>query len=79
MSKFDKATVSRWTCMAEDYLSVRDMFREGILTGSGAWGVASASGILREAYADRSVTDGHIQTALGVIFPKAVFRDRKVY
>jgi hypothetical protein len=37
------------------------------------------AGITREAYADRSVTDGHIQTALGKIFPAAKFLDKKVY
>lgn len=79
MVKFDKATVNRWTCMAEDWLSGRDMFRDGILTGAVAWGVAHRAGITAEAYADRSVTDGHIQTALEAIFPNAVFKDRKVY
>lgn len=77
--KFDAATVNRWTCMAEDYLSGRDMFREGILTGRDAWEVAHRAGITREAYGDREVTDGHIQTALERVFPNAIFQDRKVY
>lgn len=79
MAKFDKETVNRWTCLVEDYLSGRDMFREGILTGADAWAVAHSAGVTREAYADRSVTDGHIQTALEGVFPNAVFKDRKVY
>ena len=79
MAKFDKAVVNRWTCAAEDYLSGRDMFREGILTGRDAWEVAHRCGIVREAYADSSVVDAHIQTALEVIFPNAVFLDRRVY
>lgn len=79
MAKFNKATVNRWSCMAEEYLSGMDMFREGILTGRDAWAIAHCSGITNEAYEDRTVTDGHVQTALEVIFPNAVFLDRKVY
>lgn len=53
--------------------------RKDIITGSDAWTVASRSGILNEAYKDRTVTDGHVQTALAVIFPNAVFKDKKTY
>lgn len=79
MYKFNKDIVNRWTCMAEDYLSGRDMFREGILTGVDAWTVAHRAGITSEAYEDRTAIDAHIQTALEVIFPNAVFLDPKYY
>lgn len=80
--KFNKQTVARWEMMAQRWLfasgsDVRSTSQ--VLSGSSAWFVADRCGILREAYADRSVTDGHIQTALEEIFSNATFRDQKVY
>lgn len=80
--KFDKQTVERWKGIAQRWLStsgsdVRSPAQ--VLEGSSAWFVAHRCGITAEAYADRSVTDGHIQTALEEIFPNVIFRDKKVY
>jgi len=50
-----------------------------IVTGADAWTVFSRSGVSHEVYADRTVTDGHIQTVLEKVFPNAVFKDRRVY
>ncbi len=81
MAKFDEETVTRWTKMAADWM--REAQDPGTVTdvylGAEAWGIAHLSGIVREAYADRSVVDAHIVTALKQIFPKAVFKDRYVY
>jgi len=79
MAKFDKETVARWTKMAKEFLDARDISITSIETGVTAWLVAHKCGITDEAYKDRTVTDGHIQTALEAIFPNAVFRDKKVY
>ena len=41
--------------------------------------VAHQSGITEEAYADRSVVDAHIVTALKQMFPNAEFKDTYSY
>lgn len=80
MAKFDKETIERWRGMARDWMHVNCEFEPmSVLAGRDAWAVAARCGITREAYADRSATDGHIQTALEKIFPNVVFRDKKVY
>ena len=54
--------------------------RYSIVSGVDAWTVAGRAGITRHAYdLGRDIHDAHIQTALQVIFPNAVFKDRKVY
>ena len=50
-----------------------------VKTGSDAWSIASRSGVLTEAYKDRTMTDAHIQTALEKIFLNATFGDKKRY
>ena len=81
MAKFDAETVARWTKMAADWM--REAQDPGTVTdvylGAEAWGIAHYAGITKEAYADPSVSDAHIVTALKQIFPKAVFKDRYVY
>ena len=81
MAKFDAETVTRWTQMAVDWM--REAQDPGTVTdvylGAEAWGIAHYAGITKEAYADPSVSDAHIVTALKQIFPKAVFKDRYVY
>jgi hypothetical protein len=80
MAYFPADTVARWIADAERYLiDNHGITRAGIKTGVDAWSIAHRCGITQEAYADRKVTDGHIQTALERVFPAAVFRDRKVY
>lgn len=77
--RIDSETLLRWQTMAQEYLTVRDRARLSVFTGVDAWNIAHNCGITREAYADRSIVDAHIQTALESIFPNAVFKDRKVY
>ena len=81
MAKFDTATVTRWARMAEIFLKrVGDPgTTQDIYLGAEAWVIAHRSGITEEAYADRSVTDAHIVTALKQIFPRAEFKDRYSY
>jgi hypothetical protein len=79
MSKFDKDTVLRFKAMAKEFLEARGLFLTDIETGRDAWTVAHQSGIISEAYTDRTVVDGHVQTALESIFPNAVFKDPKRY
>lgn len=81
MAKFDNVTVSRWATLAADWLAAKapHITTDKIETGRDAWAVAVRCGITSDAYQDRTVTDGHIQTALEKIFPNAVFKDAKVY
>ena len=78
--KINKETVEKWRQMASDWLdAATTLGTEHIRKGREAWSVAHQSGICNEAYADPSIVDAHIQTALEQIFPNAVFLDRKVY
>lgn len=77
--KFDRSTVNRWAVMAADYLGSRGYDIADVKTGIEAWNVAHRSGITEEAYADRSVVDAHIVTALKQLFPDAVFKDTYSY
>lgn len=77
--KFDRSTVNRWAVMAADYLGNRGYDIADVKTGIEAWNVAHRSGITEEAYADRSVVDAHIVTALKQLFPSAVFKDTYSY
>lgn len=80
MAKFEKNTVQMWADDCAAWLEHNHRLTlADIKTGRDAWAVAHQVGVTREAYNDRSVTDGHIQTALESIFPNAVFMDRKVY
>lgn len=77
--KFDNDTVIRWTEMAANYLGQRGHDLSEVKQGVDAWTIAHQTGITREAYEDRSVTDAHIQTALEKVFPDVTFKDKKVY
>lgn len=81
MAKFDLITVMRWADMATKWLNEAGDpgTREDIYLGAEAWAIAHCSGITREAYADRSVVDAHIVTALKQIFPNAKFTDKYSY
>ena len=81
MPRIDDDTVSRWRGVCRGWLeqNARHLTLADIDTGINAWAVAHRSGITKEAYQDRNITDGHIQTALQRIFPNAVFKDKKVY
>jgi hypothetical protein len=70
-----------WTRRAEEWLEANapQLTRESVTIGRDAWTVAHRAGIINEAYADRNVTDAHIQTALEKIFPNAAFKDKKRY
>jgi len=74
------AHLEDYRAMADAFLAGHGYKREDIKTGVQAWDVAGLAGITKAAYAiDRSIVDAHIQTALGKIFPNAVFRDHKRY
>lgn len=81
MARFDKQTTDRWAGMARQWLGKYHPQHSpnSIVQGVDAWTVAHRCGITREAYKDRTVTDGHVQTALEAIFPNVVFKDKKVY
>ena len=82
MAKFDSEAITRWTKMADEWLAKNPfgaIERSQILNGSNAWKVAHHAGITEEAYADRSVVDAHIVTALKQLFPNAEFKDTYSY
>ena len=82
MAKFNQATIARWTKMADEWLAKNPfgiIERSQVLNGSNAWKVAHHAGITEEAYADRSVVDAHIVTALKQVFPNAEFKDTYSY
>lgn len=81
MAKIDNATVNNWRSLCETWLQNKySKSLDWITTGKDAWTVAHAVEIPRQAYAlGRDIHDAHIRTALEKIFPKAVFRDKKVY
>lgn len=87
MAKFDIATIARWTELVDLWISknfrVTDQYgitdRTHVTDGSSAWVIAHRSGVTDLAYADRSVVDAHIVTALKQIFPNVVFKDRYAY
>lgn len=82
MAKFDQATIARWTKMADEWIAKNPfgiIQRSHVFHGVNAWKVAHYAGITEEAYADRSVVDAHIVTALKQIFPNAVFKDKYTY
>ena len=81
MARFDADTIARWRGMAEGWLTMRNdpCTTRDIKEGYRAWAIAHDCGITREAYADRTVVDAHIHTALERIFPNAVFGDAKRY
>lgn len=82
MAKFDQSTMTRWTDIADEWLANNpygDTERSHIIDGSNAWRVAMQTGITKEAYADPSVVDAHIVTALKQLFPNAVFKDTYSY
>lgn len=85
--KIKKETVVRWTKMVDDWMTknagILDPYgvstRDHIIDGASAWTLVHRSGVLDEAYKDRSVVDAHIQTAMEIIFPNVRFLDKKVY
>jgi hypothetical protein len=82
MAKFDLLTIIHWTDMVDVWLSknygITDRFgiteRSHVTDATSAWTIAHRSGITEEAYADRSVVDAHIVTALKQLFPNANYQ-----
>jgi hypothetical protein len=79
MAKFDSEMINRWTVMAADYLGRNGYDMADVKLGVEAWDIAHYVGITEEAYADRSVVDAHIVTALKQMFPNAEFKDKYSY
>lgn len=79
MAKITEGQISRWHEMVRQYLVRLGSHAGKVEQGWQAWNIADKVGILREAYLDRTVTDGHIQTALQKVFPNCTFKDKKVY
>lgn len=79
--RFSRETVERWGVLVDAWLDQNypHIRRKAVVTGRDAWTIASRAGVTTEAYTDRDVTDGHIQSALERVFPNAVFLDKKVY
>ena len=74
-----KSYLGQWIKDADAFCARFGLNREDVKTGVDAWTVAHETGITKTAYALPNVVDAHIQTALGVIFPNAVFKDSKRY
>jgi len=81
MAKFNQATIKRWQGLAEQWLRSADDpgTVHDIKLGAEAWTIAHRCNIVNEAYADPTVVDAHIKTALTQIFPNAEFRDSYRY
>lgn len=87
MSRFDNITITHWIEMVDEWFAGNYRLtdrsgitcRDHVIRGVDAWAIAHRSGITQEAYSDRTVTDGHIVTALKKIFPNAVFLDTYSY
>lgn len=80
MSKFDSTVIDQWTLMVERFIIDHyGISRMGVRVGADAWELVHRSGIVREAYKDRTVVDAHIVTALKKIFPNAIFKDKYQY
>ena len=81
--KIQNDKVNEWKGLCSSWLQANTnaphLTCDDITTGRDAWAIAHRSGVTNDAYKDRTVTDGHIQTALERIFPHAVFKDAKVY
>lgn len=79
MAKIDALKVADWMVWADNFCRDKPYRRADIKTGADAWAIASKSGMLTDAYKDRDIVDAHIKTALSVIFPNAVFKDKYHY
>lgn len=79
MPKIANPTIEDWKARANGWLASQGLNRRNIATGLDAWTVAHNCKFTREAYADPSIADAHIQTALETVFPNAVFKDAKRY
>lgn len=83
--KIPTDTVQDWIVRADTFLAVTPdkdgVHRTRLDTTEAvdAWAIAHRTGMTREAYADRTVTDAHIKTALQRVFPNCVFKDRYHY
>lgn len=81
-NRINNETIENWKKLATEYLSARNYSRNDITTGTDAWLIFSHAINTRDnnVYADRTITDGHIQTALAKVFPNAIFKNiRKIY
>lgn len=82
-TKIPQSVVDRWIAAADKFFAenpaTNPATRHMVETGVVAWALAGKLGFLNEAYSDRTITDGHIQTALGQVFPMAKFLDAKRY
>jgi len=85
MARIPPETIARWQETATDWLAAnakkdgRPATIQDVTTGRDAWTVAHCAGLLADAYRIDGIHDAHIQTALGKVFPDAVFRDAKRY
>lgn len=79
MGKIAKEVVAQWRAQAVAWCEPHGVHPDEVYLGKDAWSIAARSGVLREAYTDEAVTDGHVQTALEKIFPNARFNDKKTY
>lgn len=75
MSKITTETLSRWKETISQYLETVEYDLDDVVEGSLAWIIAHKTGIVKEAYEDRTIVDAHIKTALQKIFPNAIFKD----
>lgn len=77
-----KSFLAQWTKDADGFCAQHNLTRDDIKTGVDAWAVAHKTGMTKTAYdlpRSLNVVDAHIQSVLEVIFPNAVFKDKKRY
>lgn len=79
-TKIDKAFIGKWAEKADTWLAKRGFGRDDVKTGSQAYQIAAYTEMLGELYYSRpETTDHEIQTALKIVFPKAVFKENNRY
>jgi hypothetical protein len=79
MAKIDALTIADWLVRADNYCRDKPYKRGDIKSGADAWILANRCDMTRDAYKDPEIVDAHIVTALKVVFPNAVFKDKYHY
>jgi len=79
MAKIDSLTIADWLVRADNYCRDKPYKRGDIKSGADAWILANRCDMTRDAYKDPEIVDAHIVTALKVVFPNAVFKDKYHY
>jgi hypothetical protein len=75
-----RSTIAQYRAEADTFLKnhSQGLIRQNVVSGALAWEVAHRIGFSKWAYAN-GYSDGHIQTALGRIFPNVQLQEVRRY